>query len=250
MTEITDEMLMAYADGELDDHQSDIVEQHLSENPEARKKVGDFQRTYRLVSRAYGAPARERPPEALINAIRKNAEQSPDQHRTAAIRTKSHRLILPIAASLALVVGLLFFLPQQTFEQKDLTVGTIAESSVLAKLLEERVAGVPAALASGNVAVVTATFRDGRGRPCRELEERLDRDGQQATIAAIACRDGNATWRIEGVARLSLSNNVKRDFLSAGTRDQDPLSGVINMLKLRPAMTAQEERDWIAKRWR
>ena len=73
MTRISDEMLMAYADGELEPGASADVRRAVEADPELGRKVAMFARTRADSVAAFGPVIDEPVPEALVAAIRRSA---------------------------------------------------------------------------------------------------------------------------------------------------------------------------------
>lgn len=73
MRDISDEMLMAYADNELDGEGRALVDLYLSQDPRAADRLAVFISTGRGLGDVFDRPMREPVPQRLIDAVRKNA---------------------------------------------------------------------------------------------------------------------------------------------------------------------------------
>ncbi len=69
MTIISDEMIMAYVDGELDEQQRAVVEQALQQDPVLRKQADMFRETTAMLQGVYDAPLHEEIPAHLMTTI-------------------------------------------------------------------------------------------------------------------------------------------------------------------------------------
>jgi anti-sigma factor RsiW len=95
MTEPDDNTLVAYVDGELDAATAREVERWLETSPAARNTVGKLRASAALVRAAFADAVHEPPPAGLVELL-----------RTHPTRRAARANVLPIAASIALVVGL------------------------------------------------------------------------------------------------------------------------------------------------
>jgi anti-sigma factor RsiW len=120
---ISDETLMAYADGELDAAARATVESAMRDDPQIEKRVAAHRALRLKVQAAYSAELSEGIPERLLTAARGASTQRSkvvnlQDARAAMERSKSHARPLPaqwrtagtIAASVIAGVGLGFFM--------------------------------------------------------------------------------------------------------------------------------------------
>jgi hypothetical protein len=276
MTRLTDEQLMAYADGELLGGESEIAERvRAGLSAEEKGALDDFRRTRELVHMAFADDATEAPPTSLVamimNYSSEATEPEPLQQRRAESpaagviplkrrRTQSPAAIrtgLAMAASLALLFGIVFLWSQPRNDNEiatDLTPGRISVSSELAKVLEARRSGEPVPISHpSNLQkhlMVAATFRDRNARICREIEV-LDAD-LVPQLAAVACRSSESgTWRVEGTA--AIARNTGGDdasYAPAGASEKDALEALMSLLGAKEALKPDEERALIEKGWK
>lgn len=263
MTRLTDEDLMAYADGTLDGDDLARVERHLSTDAEARALVASFRQTAGLSRDAFATPLSEPPPKALVDAILGHGSKTPvvesgpvvpaganvvDLASRRRTRPAGDRWRLPLAASLALLIGLgAGYLANRGIADRpsELALGPIAGSAPFAEVLERSPAG-----ATVGRTVVVATFRDKSGRICRELEILSAAMPAQPEAAAIACRGGNRAWTIEGVARLAVALPAGSKIEPSGVPERDALKGLLDMLGATQVLTPAEEKALIERAWK
>ena len=265
MTRPTDEMLMAYADDVLDPADRARVEAHLATDAEARAIVEMFRRTAALSREAHATPLREPVPEALMQAIlkapaqaRQGTEQIDNAAGSAAVvdlasRRRPPRIAdtwrLPIAASLALLVGLgAGYLasrgsPDQGGNQ--MALGAVEKSAPLATALEHKSSG-----STTGRHVVVATFRDKQDRACREIEVLNTAQPRRPEAAAVACRGRDGTWTVEGAARVAAPAPAGKGIEPSGVAERDALDGLLNMLGAKPVLSPAEEKSLIERGWR
>ncbi len=214
MTRIDDDLLMAYADGELSPEETARIEKLLARDAEARERVRLYRETAALARAAFASTLEERVPEALEERIR---EMARDDGRVvpfpAARRRVLRRLALPLAASLALLIG---FAAGSRMQPE-------SESALLARALERTPSG---AIGPGEV-LPLATLESADGGWCRRFER--PRDGRVAQ--GIACREPDGRWRL--VALLERKTDTAAGYRPAGGPG-DPLSPLAERLGMQP----------------
>ena len=197
---ISDETLMAYADGALPAAEAAEVERALAGDTALARRLAGFAGSRQAAKEAY-APAPDVPADL---AARVRAMAAADAARRAALPAMGtvvdlqarRRSVpfwqLPAAAVLALAVGLAtawFAAPDRG--PAGLQVAGLDDAAVT-EALATVASGESVALAGGGAFVAIASFRDGEGALCREFE--LDQAGG-ATVVAVACRDA-AAWAV------------------------------------------------------
>ncbi|MCL7465109.1 hypothetical protein [Phaeovulum sp. NW3] len=216
-----DDLLMAYADGVLDDATARDVEAAMAADPDIAAQVAMFARTAELLRADAARPAPPVPDalRARIEATLAAARQTPGAAaapaptsagatilpflrraapaaaaRPAAARPAAARLAL--AASIALAVGLgAGFWAGQTGKPQGVTGGlriAALDSPDLPATLASLPSGQVATLPNGDRIAAIASFRNGAGEFCREFEQ----DGVDGrTLVSVACH-GGADWDI------------------------------------------------------
>ncbi len=208
-----DEILMAFADGQLDSETRLAVERAMAEDNAIATRVESFMRSAKLAKAAMGSEQQMSVPKALENRVRKLLEKAGENTSPAPVNanvvefrlptskvsgskpaSQVRRGALPLAASVALVAGSL--------------TGYIAGSSRptdtagigIALLADPAVDGALRTIASGasreigNVSELRAiaSYRDSDGLLCREFEL----DGKDGTaLVSVACMV-NAKWDV------------------------------------------------------
>ncbi|MBO6757103.1 MAG: hypothetical protein JJ902_12310 [Roseibium sp.] len=194
-TQMTDERIMAYADGELPEDEARTIERAAENDPEIRRKIDLFARTRARMKEATGDPAPV--PDALARRI---AEMVEARAGTAKDQEAAEIVPLPqksriwhgpaaLAACLTLVVGLAAGLSigqfGQTGPDAPFGIAALADPEVT-DALSAVVSGQSRTLGSGAVLNVIASFADAGGGLCREFDY-AGRDG--ASVVAVACHD-------------------------------------------------------------
>ena len=258
MTEIDDEVLMAYADGTLDAEAREAVEARLAESPELRDLVKRMQRSAELLAEAYDAPMKEAPPQALIDTILGGESNVVSLGRRRESRGGWREWGgLSIAASIALAVGIgigSWVLGPGAGLQGNtyLAVGPVPKDSVLHQVLETRASGDALTLGSGGQKMVTVlTFRDGAGRPCREVEMvPADLTDLPAEVG-IACRGDEGTWTLEGAAEVAVDLVREGDgFKPVAGPEAETVEAVLEAIGAGPALSPDDEARLLENAWR
>lgn len=208
-----DETLMAFADGELDDATRQAVEQAMETDEEIVSRVALFAKTGALSKQALGPLGAEPVPESLLASVTAMIEnQTPtgqqDEVREDNVvplsvprrtpwRESSTRWAMPLAASVALVIGgLAGFYIANTPGGSDVEGLRIAQFDQpgLINALQTVPSGSDITLAStGDRLRMIATFRDAEDGLCREFE--VDQD-DRSTFVSVACRM-TEVWEIQ-----------------------------------------------------
>lgn len=209
---VTDEMLMAFADGELDETESARLASAIEADPALAARLEEFRRS-RTASRAALAPLIDEPvPAALDAAVRRMAAEAaqraaapPDEvagdnvlvlRRPTPAEPVAMRVGWPLAlaASLTLVLagggGYLAGInsPGNT-PPGDLAV--LSDPAVV-EALNATPSGDRVALANGGDITLVSSFRDANGTLCREFETR---PAATPSFVSIACRGEDRGWQ-------------------------------------------------------
>jgi len=272
---LSDEVLMAYADGLLDPAERANVEASIRDHPEYQRKIEKFRATLKPVHRAFeegmdphhlaalSAMIRQAAP-ATASASRNGPKSAAPPHARSRASLLASRLPsyaawpAALAASLALLVGggLGWFMhgsPQrdETASADLITFGdgSLQAEGALAQLLETAKSGaaISARDVHGRAWQLTTifSFRSVADVPCRRYE--LTGDATQR-FAGYACRDRNARWLIQAHARLDAKVNDKPDFSPAGGHEV-PLDVAIRADMHGDVLQSSEEFRLIKNHW-
>jgi anti-sigma factor RsiW len=206
---LSDEILMAFADGELDEPVASAVEQVMLVDPTVTRRIADFLRSRRLTRSAF---SRERLPEvspelraavlAQIDAFAgtddppAKPETPVGEHRTR--RDTWFSLNGALAASVAAlaIASASYFVGQhQALPTRPASLVAQLDDAPVQDALSTVASGQDVALPLGRMRVIS-TYRLANGSLCREF--RLQ--GSAGAAAAVACRNGdwNVTFAMAG----------------------------------------------------
>lgn len=186
---VTDEMLMAFVDGETDETTRAAIERALAADAALTARARMFRGSRTLLREAFGDARREEVPPALIEAVLGRRDNVvPLRSRIRA------RFALPLAASLAFVFGLSGYLAGYLTGQAGSgtadPLGRVAIAQALAttKSGESR----PVAVSGEEARLHTlATYRI-EGGLCR----RFDLSGADIALSGVGC-DRGAGWNLD-----------------------------------------------------
>jgi hypothetical protein len=214
---ITEEMIMAFADGKLAGPEAEAVREAIAADTTLRDRFDAYEQS-RLVLAAGFDGLLERPvPESMRKLVMEQAAPVEAIVSLDAARTRRRGLfgfdVLSQAAAAAVLLGAAalggYQFGQNEPEAVELVLaGLLPQESPIAAALSSTPAGKRAEVGGAEFLAI-ATFETGEGQVCREFE--LNRGGSGAV--GLACRV-EAGWQIE-VAALNLTGSATGQFLPA-----------------------------------
>lgn len=254
-TDLTDEVLMAYADDRLDPEERAAVESRLAETPGLSDRVERMRRSAALLRQAVSPPLHEAPPQALIDTI------LGEESGVVSLNTRRRRpawqpysIAASILVALGLGIGAGLYWPVLTGDPTmHLAVGPVPQDSALHQVLETRPSGDALAAGSGARALVALlTFRDGAGRACREVEL-VPRDlASTPSEVAIACRSEGGGWTVEGAVQIAIEDAPGFDggVRPASGPESPTVEAVMESIGAGLPLSPQEEARLLEGGWR
>jgi hypothetical protein len=232
---LTEEKLIAYADGEVSGEELRAIEAALRARPDLQTFV-ERQRALRQHFDTSFSGMDEAIPDRLLNALAQTPVSSRWRWQQRFKYWISRRFLLwsamPAAAALAcgLMIGAVFA-PQGSFR---VDRGTMFAQGALSTALDKQLAS--AQQASGDVRV-GISFKDKNGRYCRTFSD--------ASLAGVACRNADG-WV---VAALASSPSESGAYHTAGAMPDAVRDTVEKMIAGEPLDAAEEMRAR-AQNWR
>lgn len=229
MTErVTDEMLMAFVDGEADEATVAVIEQVLARDAHLAARARMFRASRAVMREAFGDARREPVPPTLVEAVR-----GADRKGTVvAFPSRSAlRFALPLAASLAVAFGFAGYLLGQAGGGTTDPMGRVAIAGALAgtKAGESRPVTI-----SGDEALLRslATYRIDGGL-CRSF----DLSGADIALSGVGC-DRGAGWDLDlTVARAAGDGS----YAPASEAALSSIDAYLDTIEASPPLTADEE---------
>jgi hypothetical protein len=227
---ISEEMLMAYADGELDAASRASVEAAMREDPEIGKRIARHHALREAMRGAFSAVLDEPVPDRLIAAARGQTaapkgsvvDLSPAREAARQRVSAAPRRWQPAAMAASLLLGLgLGFLAWHGsgggLIQAGAGGGLIARGA-LAEALSSQLSGDRSA---DSLALTGLSFRDKSGDYCRTFSL----SGLEAS-SGLACREGS-DWRIKALAQSPPAAANSGNYRTASSEDSPSIRAAV-----------------------
>lgn len=205
---IEPEMLMAYADGELDPLSAKRVERAIESDPVLAAEVGRHRALRDRIAGSFAPVADEPVPEHLAALLRSNVVEMPKSKP----RMLMARWREGVALAACLVLGVAIGVGTSRGPVSAGKTGLYASGS-LASALDDQLSGD-----EGSVRVAVS-FRDKAGANCRVFSS--------AVADGIACRDATG-WALRRTQQGSVS--AGGEYAQAGSADPDLMSAAQDMM--------------------
>ncbi|MBS0237163.1 MAG: hypothetical protein JSR89_01920 [Proteobacteria bacterium] len=265
MSEISNEELMAYADGELADDVRIRVEAYLADDPNSQTRLAAFTATGRNLADLFDQPMREPVPARLLQGIGAGASQITRASDAKVFPLQSRRrlssMAMPTRALAASLAGLLVASSsiwllknaspdaQSTFGLASANAEKIAGDG-LASALETVPSGKTAERTiAGEAALIRPTFSFATlaSSYCRQY----DIFRQKPTgLTGVACRQPNGSWRIEIQTPSAAHRSSSDTVLPAGKTDLAPVEAIVDGLISGDVLGPDDETRAISSGWR
>jgi len=226
---IEDDLLMAYADGELDEVSRARVERAIAEDPALRGRLDQQRRLRATLAAHYGPTAEEAVPERLRAMLETNVVALAPRPRPRPL----WQSLTALAASLVLglAIGRAVLTPAGPI---GMTNGTLVAQGRLAEALDSQLASTQPADAATRIGI---SFAATDGRLCRTFEN--------ASVSGLACH-GDSGWELRMAA--VAGSGPRGDYRQAGS-DAEVLAAAQEMMA-GEALDAAGERRARDSGWR
>ncbi len=214
---ITEEMIMALADGELGGAEADAVREAIAADSALRDQFDRYQESRQLLASGFEGLLGRPVPEDMRKLVLEEAAPRGAVVSLGAARARRGRLfgfdVLSQAAAAAVLLGAAALGGYQIGQNEPaadglVLAGLLAQDSPISDALSAAPAGTSVEVGGAEFLAV-ATYQVAEGQLCREFE--LNRDGSGAV--GLACRV-DAGWQVE-VAALNVAAGAKGQFLPA-----------------------------------
>lgn len=213
MTDLSEKMLIALVDGELDEVTRRRVEHAIAEDPALARRLAMHRRLRDRLAGHY-APVADEAVSDRFTRLLDDATTVRPLHRPAARRRTHWATGGAIAASLLIGLAIGHRLPL-AHGPVDLRDGAMVAQGDLARALDTQLASAPDADAIVRIGV---SFRRREGGWCRSFGG--------ATMAGVACRDGGQ-WRLQQLVPGIPSSTAYRQAASGDPRIADTVDRLI-----------------------
>lgn len=254
MTSLSDEKLVAYADGELSDEEAADIRKQLRDDAEARSRLAMFESSARLAKEAFSDVLREPVPEHLMSAVGAPPRQDGSTAGQGGIWRWLFGPAVPLAgASLLAGMAIMFALkpgdPNVT-GKPGLDVAVL--NPPVMELLETKPSFESVdweADGDARRAMPVATFIGDGGRYCREFElTRRSAEGTQTTFA-VACRGAGGTWALTAMVPAAQTNGEAGDGFQPASGARAGVEQMFEALRTGSVVSAEDEAALITRAW-
>jgi len=245
MTRLSDETLMAYADGTLDADTHRKVERQLMRDAAARHLVHLMSLVRVLVQTAYGERDFTSGSERLIRTIegagaRVAPKRSSGPKLSLALLLGGSAVGAAMAASLATALVLDSGLVRSDGDADALAIGPLARRTELAQALErmENPASLPYRTGSAHFQQVAA-FKDKFGNACHEVDAFTPGQFRVPNAVLVACRVPDDGWRLVSIVSTRPgSPGRSRLYVDSENEAHQALTGILSMIGATSRTTA------------
>lgn len=241
MTLITDEILSAYLDGELDAEGASMVDSELAKSPALARRLGAMQAIEAKLGPAFAGVMAERTPDRYEALLSPNARGTSSPGKViGGIFTALLRPIVvgPAFASLAAGVIAGALLTPQVRPGFDLAkTGQIHVSGAIAEAISVAPSGVPTPVSNGEL-LVRLSFQDGGGRYCRHVS--------LAAQDMVVCNTAEG-WVVE--AMTPNASGISEGYQEAANGAPAEIVLALGRLGAASALDAESESALIARNW-
>lgn len=249
--DITDELLVAYVDDELDEAQRAMVRSVLDTNPALCRRADDMRLARDLLREGFPLHSEKSIPAPIEAAANRLADACVrrSSRRTSANSLQSWRKYAVAAGVVCVTVStsyLAWRIGSERTPQPVTALMRIDPETPLYRVLEYTPSAAVTNVPAENSAVrAVLTFRAKDGRFCREFEI-LARSGGST---GIACRE-RGEWRAEVLLSAAAAPPNSNYYTPAGSADEPAVAEVAERLIQGDPLGAQEEASLLTSGWR
>jgi len=268
---VSDEQLMAFADGELRGPERDSIQAYVAANPDAARRVAEFAASRDALTRLLNQALTDPVPARLLETVMGDAGHPGGSDRKPVTSPGSIWQTLtaplaglfgswPLTASTALAASALAgvvigsqLIGSQGMPKPDAGLvawedGRVVAARTLASALDTTQSGTTAVIAAGaNKANLTPllTFKTKAGEYCRQFTLQHVGDSRSA---ALACRTPSGRWTMEATGPMGVSG--ARDKVAVAGADEVPaVDAAVTRLISGDALGSSDEQNLIAQHW-
>jgi hypothetical protein len=249
--DITDELLVAYVDDELDPSQREMVRSVLAGNPALSRRADEMRLARELLNEAFplrpdaDVPA---PIDAAANRLADACAQRSSRPKVTSFSRRELRYAA-IAASLLLCVAVAatYLVRRDDVDSADRAgaLMRIDPETSLFQLLEHTPSTEVINIPADNAALrAILTFRAKDGRFCREFEILAGTRG----TTGVACRQ-QGRWHAEVLMSAAAATPNSNYYTPAGESDDAAVSDIVDRLIQGDPLGAEEETRVLASGW-
>jgi hypothetical protein len=234
-----DEVLMAYADGELREAERRRVQEYLRTDEAARQTVEMFGWTSRVVDDAMAGVDFEDTPERLTRALNKKKKTSFWAEGWLMPALPAYPMQIAAFASIAVAVLCWSILIDRPGEKlPTFALGAVEPSSGLATALDRTIDDGQVQFGSYRLTGVVK-FDDKFGNLCQELDVFSEAVTGVPSAVLVACRSRHSKWDIVGALHTQPANqSAASNYVLNEVQAHEALGGILSMMGARQRTTA------------
>ncbi len=252
MTEITDEKLSAFLDGELPDNVAAEIEKALETDEALALRLEQLSGVDDLLRGAVDVLENQmRPQSGSVSDTQPAIDPVSKVVKIPPQAANDNWWRLPLTASVALVIGVI---TGGTLFNTGSTVGPNADGGVrlasytsetsLGGFLETAASGEQLAIGDGQ-AEMRFTFLGSEGLPCREFAVTTE----ASTTQAVACRATENTWSVEIAAKSAVAGSSNDTGYQTASAGDEGFGEAVSAMMRSDAFSAEDEADLISNGW-
>ena len=267
MRDVSDEMLMAYTDNELDGEGRACVETYLAENPAGPARLAVFASTGRALAELFDKPMNEPMPQRLVDTILNGSGPTAGvasakvipfgkPHRPTALSGQALRGLAAACAGLVVAgVGLNWILRTHNHGSTELyglsvlpNGLTVARAELSSALDATPSGGSVKKQIDGAVASIKPvfTFAAARGGYCRQYEIR---QSDSKALGGVACRTSEGQWQIESQTGVAVSAGDSGDIRPADKMSSTAIDTIVDGLISGDVLGLESESGLMKNGW-
>ena len=258
MTKLTDEILMAYVDGELEDKQAEDIRKAIETDSEALKRVEIFRDSSAMLQGVYDAPLQEPVPKRLIDTVMSFKADKPApgllESVVAFLRmSPSWKPTYALVATVALLIGAgTVYLATNITQPDRKHYSMTLNGGDFSMGLETTASGQFFTIGDQGIQVMpVATFLDKSNRYCRQYDVVARQDKNVRISQGIACRNKSGKWTtmitINSHPSDPLPTDTNSGYIPAG--EDDFIDIIFSQIMASPPMTLERESELIDQAW-
>jgi len=259
MTQLTDELIMAYVDGELEEDLSRQVKEAIEKRPELLQQAQMFRDSGTMLKGVYDSPLHETIPERLIKTVKGSRQESPWLRIRNLLRSFMQIPTWLPAHGVAFILILLFggamgYLGSGMISPRNGSFPFLLTSEGFSRGMERTISGQTFTLDGRSIQVTPiATFVDKSGRYCRQYELMSKKGGRIKVAQGVAFRKQSGTWQmwifVVSESHGSSTNTRNNTYVPAAGKD-DSFDQMIDQVMAAPPFTPQQEKKIINEGWK
>ena len=244
----SDETLMAYADGELDDATRQQIREAINRDPEIARRVASHQALRDSLRSSFEPVLAEAVPDRLLAAARSKRRESSDSNVVPLrSRTKAPAPVRPLpkwaalAASFVLgALALQFATSLRNSPSITERNGQLLAAGALQQALSNQLSGLQAIAPSAHIGI---SFLSKKGQYCRTFQL-----PQSTSLSGLACNEAG-NWKVEILARADGSSTANPEYRPAGSNLPPAVIQAVNDNIAGDPLDAKSEASARARQW-